>query len=306
MEDRFAGIREFVTTVDEGSLTAAALKLDVTGSAVGKSISRLEARLGVQLLHRTTRRLDLTSEGETYLQSCRRILEDLEQTESILATGHRHPIGRLRVDLPTTFGRRHIMPALLKLSQRHEQLDLSVTLRDRAVDMVGEGIDLAVRIGMLGDHTDLVARKLGEQRLVICAAPSYLKRRGAPKKREDLAKHDCLIGWRRGGSSNWLLTSEDGHTAPFEVPVRHELTDGDALLCATVTGCGLAQLPGWLAEDALKSGELKAVLPELSGGAMPIHVVWQKKWHMQPKVRVTVEELMKLAASQPAVFNARG
>jgi DNA-binding transcriptional LysR family regulator len=303
MEDRFAGIREFVATVDSGSLTAAASLLGVTGSAVGKSISRLEARLGVQLLHRTTRRMDLTTEGEAYLVSCRRVLEELVQTESFLSTGHQHPIGRLRVDLPTTFGRRHVMPALLALCARHEKLDMSVTLRDRAVDMVGEGIDLAVRIGALGDYPDLVARRLGEQTLVICAAPDYLVRRGTPQTHADLYRHDCLVGWRRGNRPMWLLKNAQGQTEPHEVPMRHEFFDGDALESACLAGCGLAQLPTWLAGDALRRGALVEVLSDITGGAMPIHVVWQKTWHLQPKVRVTVDELLRMAADAPHAFN---
>ena len=303
MEDRFSGIREFVATVDGGSLTAAATALGVTGSAVGKSISRLEARLGVQLLHRTTRRMDLTTEGEAYLASCRHVLEELAQTESFLSTGHQHPIGRLRVDLPTTFGRRHVMPALLALCARHEKLDMSVTLRDRAVDMVGEGVDLAVRIGALGDYPDLVARQLGEQKLVICAAPAYLGRRGTPLSHADLMRHDCLVGWRPGNRRPaWLLKNELGQTVPHEVPVRHEFFDGDALESACIAGCGLAQLPTWLAGDALRSGALVQVLSDITGGAMPIHVVWQKTWHLQPKVRVTVDELVRVAAETPHIF----
>ena len=304
MEDRFAGIREFVMTVDRGSLTAAAAALGVTGSAVGKSISRLEARLGVQLLHRTTRRLDLTTEGEAYLASCRRVLEDLAQTESSLSTGHQHPIGRLRVDLPTTFGRRHVLPALLDLCARHDKLDMSVTLRDRAVDMVGEAIDLAVRIGALGDYPDLVARRLGEQKLVICASPAYLARRGTPVTQVDLYRHDCLIGWRRGNRPMWFLKNGQGQTEPQEVPMRHEFFDGDALESACLAGCGLAQLPTWLVGEALRSGALVQVLSDVAGGAMPIHVVWQKTWHLQPKVRVTVDELARVAAARPQVFNA--
>lgn len=304
MEDRFGGIREFVATVDGGSLTAAATLLGVTGSAVGKSISRLEARLGVQLLHRTTRRIDLTTEGEAYLISCRRIIDELDQTEAFLSTGHQLPIGRLRVDLPTTFGRRHILPALLALGVRYEKLDLSVTLRDRAVDMVSEGIDLAVRIGVLADYPDLVARRLGEQKLVVCAAPAYLDRRGVPLVHADLHQHDCLVGWRRANRPTWLLKNERGEIEPQEVPVRHEMTDGDALVNACIAGCGLAQLPTWLANDALRSGALVEVLADITGGAMPIHVIWQKTWHLQPKVRVTVDELVRLAASQPSVFCA--
>lgn len=303
MEDRFAGIREFVAAVDGGSLTAAADTLGVTGSAVGKSISRLEARLGVQLLHRTTRRLDLTTEGEAYLASCRRILDELDEAETLLTTGRRQPIGRLRVDLPTTFGRRHIVPALLKLAQRHARLDLSITLRDRAVDMVSEGIDLAVRIGMLEDYPDLIARKLGEQRLVICAAPAYLKRHGTPAARADLAKHDCLIGWQRGSRPEWLLSNVAGEAQYYEIPPRHALTDGDALLCACLTGCGLAQLPGWLAREALAEGSLIEVLPEFAT-TMPIHAIWQKTRHLQPKVKVAVDALASLAKSQASVFSA--
>ena len=303
MEDRFAGIREFVASVDRGSFTAAALALGVTGSAIGKSISKLERRLGVQLLHRTTRRIDLTSEGEAYLTSCRRILEELDQAEAYLSTGHQQPIGRLLVDLPTTFGRRHILPALLALGLRYPGLDLSVSLRDRPVDLVSEGIDLAVRIGALPDSSDLVARRLGEQHLIICASPSYLKLRGIPANRAQLSSHDCLTGWRRGYRPTWLLKNGQGEIEPQEIASRHELTDGDALLDACLAGGGLAQLPTWLADDALRTGALVPVLSELSGGAMPIHVLWPKTWHLQPKVRVTVDELVSLAARNRSVFH---
>ncbi|PLP96827.1 LysR family transcriptional regulator [Cupriavidus pauculus] len=301
MDDRFAGIREFVATVDHGSFTAAAQVLGITGSAVGKSISRLETRLAVQLLHRTTRRIDLTSAGEAFLATCRRILDELDQTEAFLSTGHEQPIGRLRVDLPTTFGRRHVVPALLSLTQRFPRLDLAITLQDRAVDLVSEGVDLAVRIGALDAYPDVVARKLGEQRLVICGAPAYLERRGIPVKREDLLAHDCLIGWRRSSHSGWLLAKSDTDASEFDVRARHELTDGDALLYACISGCGLAQLPGWLARDGLQSGALREVLPELST-TMPIHAIWQKTRHQQPKVRVAVDELIRISAVESSVF----
>lgn len=305
MEDRFAGIREFVLTIDKGSLTAAAAQLGLTGSAVGKNISRLEARLGVQLLHRTTRRIDLTSEGEAYLLSCRRILEELDQTESFLATGHREPIGRLRIDLPTTFGRRHIVPPLLELAARHQRLDLSFTLRDQAVDMASEGIDMAVRIGALGDYPDLIARRLGEQHMVICASPSYLARKSTPLTHADLFQHDCLAGWRRTAKSTWLLKDASGVITPHEVPARHELPDGDALLSACLSGVGLAQFPRWLAGDALREGTLVEVLADKTGGSMPIHVIWQRTWHLQPKVRIAVDMLVQLAEREPSIFNAK-
>lgn len=303
MDECFDGIREFVTAIDSGSFSAAALALGVTGSAVGKSISRLEKRLGVQLLHRTTRRIDLTTAGETFLATCRRVLDELQETEALLATGRQQPVGRVRVDLPTTFGRRHVAPALLRLTQRYPRLDLSISLQDRPVDLVGEGIDLAVRIGPLDDFPDLVARKLGQQRLTICASPAYLERRGIPASVDDLDEHDCLVGWQRSGRPGWLVARDNGETAYVDVRGRHELTDGDTLLAACIAGCGLAQLPGWLSAQALASGQLREVLPELSA-TMSIHVIWQKTRHLQPKVQVMVEELERLAKIEAGVFDA--
>lgn len=305
MEDRFAGIREFVLAADKGSFTAAGVLLGLTGSAVGKSIARLEARLGVQLLHRTTRRIDLTNEGAIYLASCRRVIEELDGSESGLASGRLEPVGRLRIDLPTTFGRRHLVPPLLELAARHDRLDLSFFLRDQASDMIGDGIDLAVRIGTLGDYPDLIARRLGEQHMVVCAAPAYLARKGTPTSPADLARHDCLGGWYSTAKPAWLLKGERDVVEAHDVQIRHVLPDGDALLGACLQGSGLAQLPAWLAGEALRTGALTQVLRDFSGGAMPIHVIWQKTWHPQYKVRVAVEMLAGLAEQRPDIFDAR-
>jgi DNA-binding transcriptional LysR family regulator len=154
----------------------------------------------------------------------------------------------------------------------------------------------------LGDYPDLVARRLGEQRLIICASPHYLQRKGAPEARAELAQHDCLIGWRRSNRSYWLVNDGRGEGELFEVPVRHELTDGDALLDACLAGCGLAQLPNWLAAKDIASGRLVPVLSQLSGVIMPIHVIWQKTWHLQPKVQVITDALLRLAAANPQAF----
>ena len=171
--------------------------------------------------------------------------------------------------------------------------------------MVGEGIDMAVRIGALGDYPDLIARRLGDQHMVICASPAYLARKGVPTRHADLFQHDCLAGWRRTAKPMWLLKDGSGAIAPHEVPVRHELHDGDALLHACLGGCGLAQLPTWLAGDALRGGALVPVLADITGGSMPIHVIWQKTWHLQPKVRVAVDALVSLAENNPDIFDAR-
>lgn len=302
MDSKFSGILEFVKAVEQGSFTGAAEILGITGSAVGKSINKLEKRLGVQLLHRTTRRIFLTPEGEAWLESCRRILEELDQIETLLSTENSYPTGRIRVDLPTTFGRRYIFPILLDLAQQYPQLDLSVTFQDRAVDMISEGVDLVVRIGDLEDSTDLIAKSLGHQTLLICASPAYLEKNGYPSNKEDLKHHNCLIGWRRNYKGQWFLKNALGEMEEFKINYRHEIPDGDALLSACTSGLGIAQLPSWLAFDALRAGKLISILPEISGVEIPIHVLWQKRWHLQPKIRVVVDEIIKFTHNKPELF----
>jgi DNA-binding transcriptional LysR family regulator len=180
MNNRFDGIAEFVAVARLSSFTAAAVELGVTKSAVGRGVSRLEARLGAKLLHRTTRRLTLTSDGEAWLEHCLAALAELDRGEDVLSVAQLAPSGRVRIDVPTPHGRQFIMPLLLGLAERFPALMLNVSFTDRQVDLIGEGIDLAVRIGTLDDTPDLVARRLGVQQLVICGAPAYLAARGWP------------------------------------------------------------------------------------------------------------------------------
>lgn len=298
MKDRFSDVHEFVTVAERGSFTVAAEQLGVTGSALSKSVSRLERRLGVKLFHRTTRRVALTPEGEAYLVGCQRALDELQNAESTVVHGGREPIGRVRLDLPAAFGRRFIMPTLFKLIEKHEKLDISVTFSERKIDLVNEGVDLAVRIGTLEDDAELVARGLGRQKLVICAAPSYLHRHGIPKSKEDLAEHDLVAGWRRGQRHRWLLKEEKGNHSLFDVSIRHDMGDGEAMLAATIAGCGLSQLPTWLISNELRSETLVTVLDHLSGGEMPIHAIWPRSAFIQPKLRVVIDELV-LSAGLP-------
>lgn len=299
---QFDGISEFILAAQLQSFTAAALQLGVTSSAVGKAVSRLELRLGIKLLHRTTRKLTLTSEGEDYLAACLRATEDLGNTENCLATGLAEPRGRVRVDLPAAFGRRYIAPTLVALARRHPQLDLAITFGDRIADVVGDGIDVAVRIGALADDAELVARKLGEQRIVICAAPAYLRERGPVATRAALLEHDCVIGWRRGLRATWLLQQADGRVDEQEIHVRHEFYDGEVMLHSVLAGCGLAQFPLWLVHEHLRSGALQTVLDEYAGAHMPIHVIRPRTRYVQPKVRIVIDALLELARERPDVF----
>ena len=298
----FDGIREFVSAAQSLSFTAAALELGVTSSAVGKSVTRLEARLGVKLLHRTTRRLVLTAEGEAYLASCLRVMDELAETQGFLTTGQQAPVGRLRIDLPAAFGRRHILPTLIDMAVRYQQLDLSVSFSERLVDIVNEGVDLVVRIGVLKDDADIVARKLGSQSLLICATPAYLQAHGTPQAPDDLLRHDCLVGWRNGTRKTWMLKDEKGQTHEHEVRVKHEVGDGEMLLNLTLAGGGLAQLPTWLVQTPVEQGLLVPVLEACAGAEMPIHVIWPRTRYLQPKVRMVVDELLALAQREALIF----
>ena len=301
-ENPFDGIREFVSAAQSLSFTAAALELGVTSSAVGKSVTRLEARLGVKLLHRTTRRLVLTAEGEAYLASCLRVMDELAETQGFLTTGQQAPVGRLRIDLPAAFGRRHILPTLIDMAVRYQQLDLSVSFSERLVDIVNEGVDLVVRIGVLKDDAEIVARKLGSQSLLICATPAYLQAHGTPQAPDDLLRHDCLVGWRNGTRKTWMLKDEKGQTHEHEVRVKHEVGDGEMLLNLTLAGGGLAQLPTWLVQTPVEQGLLVPVLEACAGAEMPIHVIWPRTRYLQPKVRMVVDELLALAQRDVLIF----
>ncbi|WCT74444.1 LysR family transcriptional regulator [Sphingomonas naphthae] len=302
-QDRFTGLAEFVTTVRNGSFTSAAAHLGVTSSAVGKSLSRLEAKLGTKLMHRTTRRLTLTSEGQEYFEACVRILEDLDGVESGITTGRESPVGTIRLNLPAAFGRRHVMPVLMGLTARHPRLDLSVMFTERTTDIVNEGVDLAVRIGSLGDDADLTARRLGTQRLLICASPAYIAAQGAPATPRDLLTRDCIIGWRRVPRPTWLLKDETGAVARHEIHVRLEFSDGDAMVQAALAGGGLCQLPTWLISDELAAGRLVPVLDACAGAEMPIHAVWPASRYLQPKLRVVIDALADAASMAGSGFN---
>lgn len=167
--------------------------------------------------------------------------------------------------------------------QKYPKLELSITFNDRATDLFNDGIDLAVRVGQLGDTVDLVARRLGEQRRVICASPAYFARLGTPKDKADLSQHQCIVGWPLGQQHRWLLKNEDGIIEAYDIPVRHEIADCEAILAATLAGVGLAQVPIWLVEDYLKTGELISVLDELASDDTPIHLIWLKTPYLQPQ-----------------------
>jgi len=255
--DRLGGIEVFVRAMRLGGLSAAARELGMSPAMAAKHLNALEARLGTTLVNRTTRRLALTQAGGEFLDRAERILTDVREAEAEAASRAVAVEGLLRVSAGATFGLRHIAPLIARFNQRHPGVTVELGLSDRFVDLVEERWDVAIRIGRLADSR-LVARKLADMRMVICAAPAYLARRGVPRTTADLAVHDCLgftlsqPGWRE-----WRF----GADAQIRVPVQGSLhaDNGEALVEAAAAGLGLVYGPRFIAADALAAGRLTEV-----------------------------------------------
>ncbi|TIS56780.1 MAG: LysR family transcriptional regulator [Mesorhizobium sp.] len=293
------GILAFVQAVDAGSFTGAGERLHVTKSAVGKSIAQLEQRLGVRLLNRTTRSLSPTSEGFSYYEACVRALTEIEAAQSLIASRRQVPSGRLRVDVPLAFGRRCVAPVLFDISRQFPDLTMEISFNDRRVDLIEEGIDLAVRMGDLDDSLSLAARRIYAQRSAICAAPAYLETHGRPQSIEDLASHS-VIGYGRNGIVHpWTVRHTDGHLGKFQPRARLILGHGEPMLDAVLAGCGITYLPTWLVADSLKRGELEMVLSDCLVENTIVHAVWPVTRNLTPKVRVVVDALVAHFSAPP-------
>jgi DNA-binding transcriptional LysR family regulator len=298
VQDPLNGIAAFVHAVDSGSFVEAAARMRLTRSAVGKSIARLEHRLGVRLFHRTTRTLNLTEEGQMYYERCVRALAELDAATAALNTGKAVPQGRLRLSAPTLFGRHCVAPVVLELSEQYPELSVEMSFSDRVVDLVDEGFDLAVRIGTLPDSASLAARRLGDQRMAICAAPTYLAERGRPEDLEGLQAHRAIAFSRAGQIVPWRVRGEDGN---LEVRVESRIVFDDLQVIhdAAVCGAGLAWLPCWLVAPQVRTGELALVMDSERVLSADIHAVWPNARYMPAKTRAAVD---LLAARVPGML----
>ncbi|MCF5690089.1 LysR family transcriptional regulator [Pseudomonas sp. PA-1-2A] len=281
---RFDGVELFLQIVESGNLTEAAERLNLTRSAVGKGLARLEARLGTCLLQRSTRRQRLTEDGQAYYEHCLRALAELEAAESVLESGRQQPRGRLRVSVPLAFGHHYAAPALWALLDRYPELEIDLCFSDRMIDLVQEGFDMAVRIGPLPDTDRLSARRLGQQVMGLAASPAYLQRKGAIGSIEDLAAHRG-IAYRSNTAQRSRLAS------PLIVD------DLQAVADAAIAGVGLAWLPSWLIAHYALRGQLQAVLPSYREQPAPIHVIWPTAAHMPAKTRCAIDALVAATPS---------
>jgi DNA-binding transcriptional LysR family regulator len=273
----------------------------LTRSAVGKSIARLEQRLGTRLFNRTTRRQSLTENGQAYYERCKRALAEIDAAEAALDAGGREPVGRLRVSAPLVFGRHCVAPVLAALVRRHARLDVEISFSDRVVDILQEGFDLAVRIGDLRDSATLAARRLGVQQFVICASPAYLAQHGSPSAAADFAGHTAIVYASGGPEAPWEVRESSGRMQELPIARRLRFDDVQAIADAAVDGCGLARLPRWLAAPHVRAGRLTLLLVNEHTHDSDIHAVWPRTRYLPAKVRVAIDAL---AAQAPALIDA--
>lgn len=293
MSDRLSGISVFVTVVEAGNFALAASRLHLSRSAVGKTIARLEQRLGVRLFQRTTRRLSLTDDGALFYERCLRALEEIRTAETLLESGKQLVNGRLKVSIPVLFGRLCIAPVLTALTREHPGLELELSFSDRVVNLVEEGFDLAVRNGPLLDSAGLVARRLGDNRMTLCASADYLARSGTPVSVEDLVQHDAIVYRFAGVIRSWLIPQADGSSREVTPKTRLLMDDLQAIADAAVAGFGIAWLPCWLIREALQEGRLLQVLGTVPGEDFEVHAVWAQTPHLPLKVRLAVDALVR-------------
>ncbi|HCM9427476.1 TPA: LysR family transcriptional regulator [Enterobacter hormaechei subsp. xiangfangensis] len=293
MTDTLKDIPVFVASVEAGSFAQAAVRLHLSRSAVGKSIARLEERLGVRLFHRTTRSQRLTDNGALFYERCLRALEEIRGAESQLETGKHQVSGRLRIAMPVLFGRQCIAPLLIELAQEHPGLELEMSFSDRIVDLVEEGFDMAVRNGTLADSAVLVARRLGVHRMVLCAAPDYLIKNGQPQSVDDLRQYTAINYTRAGRVLPWQLMDYDGTSRTFIPRSSLNMDDLQAICDAALAGHGIAWLPCWMVIKEIHQGNLVPLFKQAPDVRFDVHAVWQQTPHLPLRVRIAIDMLVK-------------
>ncbi|MES2531818.1 MAG: LysR family transcriptional regulator [Pseudomonadota bacterium] len=293
--DLLESMRVYVLAVEKGSLSAAATSSGISSTMAGNHLRSLEKRLGMQLLHRTTRRQHLTALGEDYYTRCKEILRLVAETDAQAQNLQLAPTGKLRISAPVTFGTEALMPALSVYLARYPEVSADVSLSDRVVDLVEEGFEAAIRIGQLPD-SDLIAKPLAPYRLMICASPDYLARHGSPGKPEELSQHECL-SFSPAALAGWRLHGADG---ALRIPVsgRLQVNHGQALRVAALQGLGIVLQPAILLEADVAAGRLVRLFPEYGLPTRPMSVVYLQDRYRSPKLSSFVDFLVERFGAQ--------
>lgn len=281
----------FVRTVDQGSFSATARSLELSPSAVSKQIRRLEDRLGVRLLNRSTRRLALTDEGRAFYEHAARIAADVWELEALATSLGEDIRGVLRVASTVAFAKAHLLPLIPEFLNRYRELELNLELTDRTVDLVEEGVDLAIRFTEQIVDTSVVARRLATNRRVVCASPAYLEAHGTPAKPDELADHNCLRLYTVSSWNTWVFEIE-GVKQAIQVKGNFQANSADAVYYACLSGLGIARLSTYLVGEDLRTGRLIRVLPEHMNESSDILAIYPERRNLSPKVRAFIDFLV--------------
>jgi len=296
--DKLNSMAIFVEVVNGESFTAAAEKTGLSRAQVSKSVNQLETYLGARLLNRTTRRISLTETGRIYHERCKAILNDIEEVEGIAGEQASKPHGRLTISAPTSFGILHLNEAIPQYMKQYPQVQISLSLADRFIDVVAEGFDLAIRIAELEDSS-LIARRIAQCKRVFCASPEYLDRYGTPKVPQDLAIHQCLIYSNDLKPDTWILHGSNG-TESIKVNGPMFADNGDILKAAAISGLGVTLLPTFIAGPDLGAGRLRQVLPDYCPPEISIYVVFPSRRYLSAKVKTFVDFLSGYYGESPS------
>ena len=289
--DRFLEMRTFVQVVDTGSFVGAAEPLDMSKAAVSRYVADLEARLGVRLLHRTTRRLSLTEDGEVFYLRCKELLGGLDAAEAEVTARSGDAVGQLRVNAPVSFGILYLAPVWAAFKARHPQVSFDVTLSDRVVDIVDEGFDLAIRITQL-QNSSLISRRLASTRMVLCASPTYLARQGTPVHPSELVQHHILAYSYWSSRDEWAFDGPDGVVVVKTTPCLRS-NNGDTCRAVALAHEGIILQPSVMVGADLAAGTLVELCPGYRALEMGIHAVYSSRKHVAPKVRLLIDFLVE-------------
>ena len=285
--DRLDAMRVFVAVAEAGSLSAAARRLKVPLPTVSRKLGQLEEHLGVSLIVRTTRKFVLTEPGRTYLESCRRLLGEIEDAERLAAGEYEAPKGRLYVTAPIVFGRLHVLPVALAFLKAYPEVDLRLSLVDRITDMIEEGIDIALRIATLADSS-LIAARVGAVKLVTCAAPAYLKATGTPRAPAELIQHHCIASANLSATDRWSFRI-DGDDRTVPIRSRLAVSTAEAAIDAAIAGIGITRVLSYQAAAAIKAGKLKPILRQFELPEIPVSLVHPESRLTPPKLRAFLD-----------------
>ena len=301
--DKFLEMQTFASVVDAGSFVRAAESLDMSKAAVSRYVADLEARLGVRLLHRTTRKLSLTEEGRAFHARCKALLAELDEAESEITARSARASGLVKINVPVSFGIMHLASLWSDFMALNPNVSLDITLADRVVDLVEEGYDLAVRIGSLSNST-LVSRKLASTRMVLCASPKYLQKHGQPTHPADIANHTVLAYSLLTMGDQWELEGPEGKVSVLVHPVMHT-NNGDTCRAAALKHQGIILQPSFLVDEDLRSGALVEFMPHYRSAEFGIYAVYPSRQYVSAKVRLLIDFLAKALGNANWCANSR-